>query len=97
MRRRLALADQVERRFHMMRKGRGGFETEHGSRPFDGVQGPEGGVDQIGIAGIAVEIQERRFKLRQQFLRFLLEDIDRICRRAHSPRTFLATATSCSG
>ncbi len=93
---RFSLADLIERRFHVMGERSGCFETEHGARTLDSVQRAEGGIDQACIIGGAVEVEQHCFQLGEKFLRFLLEDIDGIC-RAHSPRTFLATATSCSG
>ena len=60
------------------------------------MQCTEGSIDQIRIVGRAVEIEQRCFQLSQEFLGFLLEYLYWIC-RGHSPRTFLATATSCSG
>ncbi len=91
-----ALANPVECCLNMMSEGCGGFEAEHCAGALYGVQSAECGVDQARVIRRNDEVEQRRFKLDQKLLGFLLKNIERVC-RAHSPRTFLATATSCSG
>src|SRR5690606_3959278 len=71
------------------------LEAEHGARALDGVQRPEGGVDQAAVARRGLEVQERLLELFEQVLRFLAECVGGVD-RGHAPRTFFTTARSWS-
>src|SRR6185369_4565062 len=64
-------------------------------RALDGVQGAEGGIDQIGVLRIVLEVEQSLLELVEEFAGFLAEGLCRIG-QAHAPVTFLITATSWS-
>ncbi|MNI98596.1 hypothetical protein D3C73_1574720 [compost metagenome] len=70
-----------------------GRKTEHCPRTLDRMQGPEGGIDQVIIGGVLLEIEEARLELIEQLARLLAECLRRIG-NVHAPVTFLITASS---
>ncbi len=88
-----ALADPVEGGFELVDEGGHGGEAEHGPGALDGMQGAEGRIDQIGIGGILLEIEQARLELVEQFASFLAEGLAGIG-QVHAPVTFLMMARS---
>ena len=91
----LALAHPVEGALELVGEGGDLLEAEHRSRALDGVQGAEGAVDQVVVAGRMLEVEQRRLELLEQVGGFLAEDLRRISASGH-PSNFLVTARSWS-
>jgi hypothetical protein len=91
----LALAHAVEGAFEFVREGRDFLEAEHGARALDGVQGAEGGVDEVAVAGRGFEIERGLFEFLEEFGGLLAEDLGGVGRGAHRI-SFFTTAMSWS-
>src|SRR6185437_1467933 len=94
-RRRLAAPHAVERAFEFVREGGDLVEAEHRAGALDGVQGAKGGVDEVAVAGIAFEVEQRLFEPFEQVRSFLAEDVCGVGGSAH-PINFFTTLRSCS-
>ena len=91
----LTLPHAIECSLDVMREIGHGVEAEHRAGAFDGVQRPEGGVHQVGVARHMLEIQQRLLQLVKQFRGFLPIELGGIS-AAHAPSTLRTTASNCS-
>ena len=48
-------------------------EPEHGARALDGVQAAKDPAHQLQVAGILVQLQQRRFQIHENFARLFSE------------------------
>ena len=71
----LAVAKQIEQRFHLMCKLRDGVEAEHAARPFDGMRRPKDFVQQIHIFGVLFKCQQPFLDDGEMLRRFLKKGI----------------------
>ena len=66
----LAVADQVEDRFHLMGKGGDLVEAEHGAGTLDGVHRPEDPADQVLVVRSLFQFEQGGLQFGEQFGRF---------------------------
>ena len=69
----LPVAQPVEGRLQIVRKTGDVVKTEHRTRSFDGMQGPEGARDYLAVFALLIQLQQRRFQLREQLACFFLK------------------------
>src|ERR1035438_5921786 len=88
----LSIAQPVECRFEIVRKGRDVVEAEHGTRSLNRVQSPESPPDHLAVVAPLIQLQQRRFQFREQLARFFLK---RLLILVDHPSTLFTTARSC--
>ena len=64
--RHLAVAHEIEDRFHLMGEAGDIVETEHRPGSLDGVHGPENPADQVFVVRGILEFEQRGFQLGQK-------------------------------